>query len=179
MTKEDAEKLHKDLSKDADTFFVLEDSKEHVTSIPPTKLKNIPLLRPFEMFVKMYGLPAYNEFDPTLLIAVTYSIFFGFMFGDAGQGLLLLIGGFLLYKFKKINLAAIISCCGFFSTIFGFLFGSCIRIRGRDPRSVAAPDGSHDGSPVCGPFKYRVCRCHRPRHGGHPLHDDPQHGNIL
>ena len=124
MTKEDAEALHRDLAKDADTFFVLEDSKEHVTSIPPTKLKNIPLLRPFEMFVKMYGLPSYDEFDPTLLIAITYSIFFGFMFGDAGQGLVLLIGGFLLYKFKKIDLAAIISCCGFFSTIFGCLFGS-------------------------------------------------------
>ena len=124
MTKEDAEALHRDLAKDADTFFVLEDSKEHVTSIPPTKLKNIPLLRPFEMFVKMYGLPSYGEFDPTLLIAITYSIFFGFMFGDAGQGLVLLIGGFLLYKFKKIDLAAIISCCGFFSTIFGCLFGS-------------------------------------------------------
>lgn len=53
------------------------------------------------MFVKMYGLPSYDEFDPTLLIAITYSIFFGFMFGDAGQGLVLLIGGFLLYKFKK------------------------------------------------------------------------------
>ena len=53
------------------------------------------------MFVKMYGLPSYGEFDPTLLIAITYSIFFGFMFGDAGQGLVLLIGGFLLYKFKK------------------------------------------------------------------------------
>ena len=124
MTKEDAEALHRDLAKDADTFFVLEDSKEHVTSIPPTKLKNIPLLRPFEMFVKMYGLPSYDEFDPTLLIAITYSIFFGFMFGDVGQGLLLLIGGFLLYRFKKLDLAAIISCCGFCSTIFGFLFGS-------------------------------------------------------
>ena len=124
MTKEDAEKLHKDLSKDADTFFVLEDSKEHVTSIPPTKLKNIPLLRPFEMFVKMYGLPAYNEFDPTLLIAVTYSVFFGFMFGDVGQGLCLMIGGWLLYHFKKMNLAGILSRCGFCSTIFGFLFGS-------------------------------------------------------
>ena len=101
MTKEDAEALHRDLAKDADTFFVLEDSKEHVTSIPPTKLKNIPLLRPFEMFVKMYGLPSYGEFDPTLLIAITYSIFFGFMFGDAGQGLVLLIGGFLLYKSKN------------------------------------------------------------------------------
>lgn len=46
------------------------------------------------------------------------------MFGDAGQGLCLLIGGFLLYKFKKMRLAGIISCCGFFSTIFGVLFGS-------------------------------------------------------
>ena len=46
------------------------------------------------------------------------------MFGDVGQGLLLLIGGFLLYRFKKLDLAAIISCCGFCSTIFGFLFGS-------------------------------------------------------
>ena len=54
--------------------------------------------------MKMYGLPAYNEFDPTLLIAVTYSLFFGFMFGDVGQGLLLLIGGFLLYRFKKLDL---------------------------------------------------------------------------
>ena len=124
MTKEDAEKLHKDLSKDADTFFVLEDSKEHVTSIPPTKLKNIPLLRPFEMFVKMYGLPSYNELDPTVLIGLSYSILFGFMFGDVGQGLCLMIGGWLLYHFKKMNLAGILSRCGFCSTIFGFLFGS-------------------------------------------------------
>ena len=124
MTKEDAEALHRDLAKDADTFFVLEDSKEHVTSIPPTKLKNIPLLRPFEMFVKMYGLPSYNELDPTVLIGLSYSILFGFMFGDVGQGLCLMIGGWLLYHFKKMNLAGILSRCGFCSTIFGFLFGS-------------------------------------------------------
>ena len=29
-----------------------------------------------------------------------------------------------MYRFKKVRLAGIISCCGFFSTIFGFLFGS-------------------------------------------------------
>ena len=46
------------------------------------------------------------------------------MFGDVGQGLLLFIGGFLLYKFKHITLAGIISCAGVFSTIFGFMFGS-------------------------------------------------------
>lgn len=124
IPEEQARDLKKELEKDKNTFFVIEDNKEHLNSMPPTKLKNPLLFKPFEMFVRMYGLPAYNEFDPTILIAITYSIFFGFMFGDVGQGLLLLIGGFLLYRTKKMDLAAIISCCGLFSTIFGVLFGS-------------------------------------------------------
>ncbi|MCI7262559.1 MAG: V-type ATP synthase subunit I [Otoolea sp.] len=124
MTAEEAEKLKEELKNDRDTFFSLKGGEEHAVGLPPTKLKNPAILRPFEMFVKMYGLPAYNEFDPTLLIAVTYSVFFGFMFGDAGQGLLLFVGGLLLYKTKKMDLAAILSCCGISSTVFGLLFGS-------------------------------------------------------
>ena len=46
------------------------------------------------------------------------------MFGDVGQGLCLAIGGGLLYKFKKIDLAGVISLAGIFSTFFGFMFGS-------------------------------------------------------
>ena len=80
------------------------------------------------MYINMYGLPAYNEMDPTWFVAITYSFIFGAMFGDAGQGLLLFIGGFLLYKFKHIALAGIISCAGVFSTIFGILFGSFLRL---------------------------------------------------
>ena len=76
------------------------------------------------MFVEMYGLPNYHEFDPTIFVALTYTFIFGWMFGDVGQGLCLLIGGFLLYHFKKINLAAIIGYAGIFSTFFGFMFGS-------------------------------------------------------
>ena len=45
------------------------------------------------MFVEMYGLPAYQEMDPTIFIALTYTLMFGIMFGDVGQGLCLLIGG--------------------------------------------------------------------------------------
>ena len=48
------------------------------------------------MYVQMYGLPAHNEMDPTIFVALTYSFIFGAMFGDVGQGLLLLIGGGLL-----------------------------------------------------------------------------------
>lgn len=124
MTEKDARALQKELDADENAFCIVEDDHDNIISRPPTRLKNPKLFRPFEMFIQMYGLPAYNEIDPTILIGLTYSFLFGFMFGDVGQGLCLMIGGFFLYKAKKMNLAAIISCCGFFSTIFGFLFGS-------------------------------------------------------
>ena len=124
MAEEDSIAFAKEIENDANLFCIIEDDKYNINVQPPTKLKNPKIFKPFEMYVEMYGLPSYNEIDPTILIGITYSILFGFMFGDAGQGLCLLIGGFLLYRFKKMRLAGIISCCGFFSTIFGVLFGS-------------------------------------------------------
>lgn len=124
MSDKDAKAFQQEVSNDDRAYCVVEDDHNNIISRPPTKLKNPKLFKPFEMFIDMYGLPAYNEIDPTILIGITYSILFGFMFGDVGQGLCLLLGGFLLFKTKKMSLAAIISCCGFFSTIFGFLFGS-------------------------------------------------------
>lgn len=124
MTEEDALKLQAELAKDDDIFCMLEEDHNNLDSAPPIKLKNPKLIRPFEMFTKMYGLPNYKEFDPTPLIAITYSFIFGVMFGDVGQGLLLLLGGAFLAKKKKSSLAACISCCGVFSMIFGFMFGS-------------------------------------------------------
>ena len=41
---------------------------------PPTKLKNGWFSRPFGMFVEMYGLPGYNEMDPTPFVAITLFI---------------------------------------------------------------------------------------------------------
>lgn len=128
MTREDAERFEKEIEGDADVFCMVEDGRneslENRFRKPPTKLKNPRIFKPFEMFIRMYGLPNYQEFDPTIFVAVTYSIIFGAMFGDVGQGLCLFIGGMLLYKFKKMNLAAIVGSCGIFSTIFGFCFGS-------------------------------------------------------
>lgn len=124
MSETDAAAFRKELENDTDTFCLVEDDHNNIMSKPPTKLKNPKLFKPFEMFIQMYGLPAYDEIDPTIILGLTYSFLFGFMFGDVGQGLCLMIGGYLLYRAKKMNLAAIISCCGFFSTIFGFLFGS-------------------------------------------------------
>ena len=72
----------------------------------------------------MYGLPAHDEMDPTMFVALTYTFIFGAMFGDLGQGFCLFAIGGILYLTKKINLAGIISIAGIFSMFFGFMFGS-------------------------------------------------------
>lgn len=124
MSDEDVAKFTEEIKHDDKVFVVVEEDRETYFGEPPTKLENPKIFKPFEMYVQMYGLPAHDEMDPTVFVGLTYSFIFGAMFGDVGQGLLLLIGGGLLYHFKKIPLAGIISSAGIFSTIFGFLFGS-------------------------------------------------------
>ena len=124
MSEEDANAFIKEAQGDDKVYIVVEEDREQYFGEPPTKLENPKLFKPFEMYVKMYGLPAYGEMDPTWFVAITYSFIFGAMFGDAGQGLLLFIGGLFLYKRKHIDLAGIISCAGVFSTFFGLMFGS-------------------------------------------------------
>ena len=124
MTEKDALAFQKDIQNDEKIFCLMEDQKAPATQKPPTKLRNPKLFKPFEMYVKMYGLPAYNEMDPTWFVAITYSFIFGAMFGDVGQGLVLFLGGLFLYKTKKMDLAGIISCACVFSVFFGFMYGS-------------------------------------------------------
>ena len=91
---------------------------------PPTLLRNFLPFRPFEQFVKMYGLPAYGETDPTPFLALTYILFFGIMFADVGQGLIISLFGFLIWRFRRINLGRIAGILGLSSIFFGCFFGS-------------------------------------------------------
>lgn len=124
MGEADVEAFLKESEADDKIFVVVEENNEKFFGEPPTKLKNPKFFKPFEMFTRMYGLPAEDEMDPTIFIAFAYTFIFGIMFGDVGQGLCLFIGGAFLYKFKKMELAGIISVAGLFSTFFGFMFGS-------------------------------------------------------
>ncbi len=124
MTETDSDAFQEDIKDDTNVFCMTGEESRTSGRTPPTKLKNPALFKPFEMYIKMYGLPAYGEMDPTWFLAITYSFIFGAMFGDVGQGLLLFLGGLFLYKKKKIDLAGIISCAGVFSILFGFLYGS-------------------------------------------------------
>lgn len=110
------------LSKEKDVKYVVKNHDE-VASIPPTKLKNNRIVRPFETIVRMYGLPNYTELDPTTFVAITAFLLFGFMFGDVGHGLVIFLIGILMAK-KKIAMRPVFEAGGIASMIFGMLYGS-------------------------------------------------------
>lgn len=107
-----------------DVIVADDDPRNIKEETPPVLLKSNFWSRLFQPFTEMYGLPAYNEFDPTFLMAITYSILFGIMYGDVGQGLVLIALGVFLYKKKGMWLGGILGSVGIFSVIFGFVFGS-------------------------------------------------------
>lgn len=124
VAKEDIKKLKETFSdlKEVEIEVRPADSDKRLS--PPTKIKNGWFARPFSMFVEMYGIPEYTGIDPTPLVAITYSVLFGIMFGDVGQGIVLILVGYIFYKWKHMQLGEIGMRIGIFSTIFGFVFGS-------------------------------------------------------
>lgn len=124
MTIEDAQSFAKAVENDEDVTMYIEDEEDNAGLNPPTKIKNFFLAKPFELLTRMYGVPNYQEFDPTPLVALTYSLLFGAMFGDVGQGLLLsLIGVIGLIK-PRLRAISMLIPIGFSSMLFGFLYGS-------------------------------------------------------
>ncbi len=99
-------------------------AKDELDKHPPVKLKNCFLARPFEFYTEMYGVPKYNEIDPSLFIAITYIIIFGIMFADVGQGICLSIVGVLMWKLKGMKIGKVLAPCGISSACFGLVFGS-------------------------------------------------------
>lgn len=102
-------------------YSIRDGKKEEIKE--PTKLKNNKFIKPFEMLTKMYGIPNVKELDPTLFVAITSFIMFGFMFGDIGHGTILLLIGIVLMR-KKASLGPVMVAGGISSVVFGFLYGS-------------------------------------------------------
>jgi V/A-type H+-transporting ATPase subunit I len=89
---------------------------------PPMVLRNPVWARPFERFVNLLGTPAAAEADPSSLLAVLVPLMFGYMFGDVGQGLVLLAAALLLRR--RWPVLNILAMCGSVSVAFGVVFGS-------------------------------------------------------
>ena len=62
----------------------------------PVKLTHGKVVGSFDRLVFSYGSPLYGTIDPTPLVAFFFTLLFGIMFGDAGQGLVFVVLGILL-----------------------------------------------------------------------------------
>lgn len=103
----------------------------------PVLLDNPKPSKPFEFLLHLYSTPNYKELDPTIIMSIVFSVFFGFMIGDAGFGLLMILLGYFLWKklwktmdmpaFKEMGLILMLG--GVFAIIFGlFLYGEAFAI---------------------------------------------------
>jgi len=94
---------------------------------PPVVSDNPGAVKPFEVLTKAVGQPKYDEFDPTVVLFLTFPAFFGFMIGDLGYGALYTLIGYALYtKFDSEafkSMGGITIFAGGFTMLFGILYG--------------------------------------------------------
>jgi len=103
----------------------VKDGREKV----PVSLDHGAFVKGFENVVFSYGSPLYGTIDPTPLVAIFFTVLFGIMFGDLGQGFVLLLLGFLtgkrgfrlLSRFSKFSVPLI--AVGISSMVMGLLTG--------------------------------------------------------
>lgn len=94
----------------------------------PVKLKHGKFVSSFERLIFSYGSPFYGTIDPTPFVAVFFTVLFGIMFGDCGQGLVFLLVGILMAA-KKIKVggwnkfAPIFMAIGCSSAVMGLITG--------------------------------------------------------
>lgn len=96
----------------------------------PVKLNHGKIVANFDRMIFSYGSPLYGTIDPTPFVAFFFTLLFGLMFGDAGQGLVFLILGILMttkviknFPVLGSGFGPIFICIGISSTIMGVLTG--------------------------------------------------------
>ncbi|OPY49702.1 MAG: V-type ATP synthase subunit I [Methanosaeta sp. PtaU1.Bin060] len=93
----------------------------------PTKIENPSLVRPYELITRLFAVPEYKEFDPSLLIFVFFPIMFGMILGDVGYGIMIMLAVLLLKKKFRTpgwqQLVNIVLIASVWAIIFGFFFG--------------------------------------------------------
>jgi V/A-type H+-transporting ATPase subunit I len=117
--------------READIPGVVEITEPPSDKAPPSVLRNPRWARPFELFVKLLGVPGRGETDPTGVVAVAAPLMFGYMFGDVGQGAVLAILGALLRK--KLPALGLLLPGGIAAMVFGILFGHVFAMEGIVP----------------------------------------------
>lgn len=106
----------------ARVHYLLHFAKAPREIVAPILQHNPRWARPFEVFGRLLGVPAANEADPSMILALLTPLMFGFMFGDVGQGAVLVALGLTLRR--KYPATALLIPGGIAAMAFGALFGS-------------------------------------------------------
>lgn len=101
---------------------------EHHEVNAPVKYANPKWMNPAQAFIDLYARPQYDEIDPTAIFFIIFPLFYGFILGDMGYGLVLLIGGYAVKRMLKNSegfqiLTTLLIICSLSSIFFGVLFG--------------------------------------------------------
>jgi Archaeal/vacuolar-type H+-ATPase subunit I len=72
-------------------YYLEQEAEEESSEEVPIKLQNNKFVSAFESVTQMYSMPCYAELDPTPLMSICYTLIFGFMVGDVGYGLLVVL----------------------------------------------------------------------------------------
>jgi len=104
-------------------------SDEHdEDTTPPIEFVNGNVTEPFELLVDLVGRPKYGTYDPSMLLMMTFPLFYGLILGDWGYGLVLCsLAAYLGTKsFAKDPLAknglTILNWMGIWCIIWGIIF---------------------------------------------------------
>lgn len=119
------EQALRDLLNQEEVYYEIRDARKG--DQVPILLRNNAFTRMYEVLTGMYGMPDYDEFDPTPLIAPFFTLFFAFCMGDAGYGLALIaLGFFLKAKLSKsmAGMMNLVITLGIATTIFGAILGT-------------------------------------------------------
>ncbi len=102
--------------------FLVNRDTAHQHGPPPALLNNPRWMKSFEIFARGFGMPRESDVDPTPLLALTTPIMFGYMFGDVGHGMVLVVAGWFLRR--RFPFLVLLLPAGAVSIAFGLAFGS-------------------------------------------------------
>ena len=131
IPREKTEKFAELSSTESITLTPAEDCGLPLTRVP-SLFRRPKILEGFAALIRLYGITGYRELDPTPLLGISFTLMFGMMFADLGQGLLLALLGFWLFSQRwpssnsplRRQAGLLLMPIGLSAAIFGILFGS-------------------------------------------------------
>ncbi len=118
--------LDVDRATDGHVMVATDTSEEVREEKVPIALENPMPSQPFEVLVRAFSLPKYNEIDPTTFVALIYPFLFALMLGDIGYGVVIIVIGLVVRRMLKSkgirDLAGILVYAGVITLVFGLIY---------------------------------------------------------